>query len=113
MAVNTNNTKPGCVPTPLGPRLVLIRSPTRPPRRVVQFASMDPYLQGHLELGRSLGVPRGLVGGSLNVHRHGKDRRVDRARLGQQAVLKARVDLVQAHQSVHGVVWISHPPVQD
>lgn len=66
-----------------------------------------------MELGGPLGVPGGLVGGSLNVHRHGEDWSVDRTGLGQQAVLEARVDLVQTHQSVHRVVWICHPPVQD
>ena len=71
------------------------------------------YLEGYLELGGSLGVPGGLVGGSLDVHRHGEDRSMHRAGLGQQAVLKARVDLIQTHQSVHGVVWIGHSPVQD
>lgn len=71
------------------------------------------YLECYLELGASLGVPGGLVGGSLNLHRHGEDGSVHRTGLGQQAVLEARVDLVQTHQSIHGVVWISHPPVQD
>lgn len=71
------------------------------------------YLQGYLQLGGSLGVPGGLVGGSLDVHRHGEDGCVHRAGLGQQAVLEARVDLIQTHQGVHGVVWIRHPPIQD
>lgn len=71
-----------------------------------------PNLQGHLQLGRPLGVPAGLVCGSLDLYRHGEDRRVDRTRLTQQAVLKARMDLVQTHQSVHGMVRVSHPPVQ-
>jgi len=71
------------------------------------------YLEGHLELGGPLGVAGGPVAGPLNLHRHGEDRRVHRAGLGQQAVLEARVDLVEAHQGVHGVVGIRHPPVQD
>lgn len=71
------------------------------------------YLQGYLELGGSLGVSGGLVGGSLNLHRHGEDWSVDWTGLGQQTVLKAWVNLVETHQSVHGVVWIRHSPVQD
>lgn len=71
------------------------------------------YLESYLELGGSLRVPGGLIGGSLDVHRHGEDRSVHWAGLGQQAVLEARVDLIQTHQSIHGVVWIHHPPVQD
>ena len=70
-------------------------------------------LEGYLQLGCSLGVPGGLVGGSLDVHRHGEDWSVYWARLRQQAVLKTRVDLIQTHQSIHGVVWIRHSPVQD
>ncbi len=71
------------------------------------------YLEGYLELGSSLRVPGGLVGGSLDVHGHGEDRSMHWAGLGQQAVLKTRVDLIQTHESVHGVIWIRHPPVQN
>lgn len=71
------------------------------------------YLEGHLELGRPLGVAGGLVGGPLDVHRHGEDRGVHWAGLREQAVLQARVDLVETHESVHGVVRIRHLPVQD
>lgn len=78
----------------------------------MQLFELCWYLEGYLELGGSLGVPRGLVCGSLDFHRHGEDWSVHWAGLGQQAVLKARVDLVQTHQSIHGMVWIGHPPVQ-
>lgn len=71
------------------------------------------YLEGHLELGGSFRVAGGLVGVSLDVHGHGEDWSVHRARLGQQAVLKARVDLIETHQSVHGMVGIHHPPIQN
>lgn len=74
--------------------------------------SREEHLESHLELGRSFGVAGGLIGGSLDVYGHGEDRSVHRTGLGQEAVLEARVDLIQPHQGVHGVVRIRHPPVQ-
>lgn len=70
------------------------------------------HLERDLQLGSSLGVPRGLVGRSLDLHGHGEDGCVHGAGLGQQAILEPGLDLVQTHQSVHGVVGIRHPPVQ-
>lgn len=90
-------------------------SATHIPQTSVTFMTIFEYhwyLEGYLELGSSLGVPCGLVGCSLDFHRHGEDWSMYWAGLGEQAVLQAWVDLVQTHQSVHGVVWISHPPVR-
>jgi len=71
------------------------------------------YLEGDLELCCSLGVPSGLIGGSLDLDRHGEDWSVDGARLGQQAVLQPRPDLVQAHQGVHWLVGVYGFTIQD
>lgn len=40
---------------------------------VVVDALFDEYLEGYLKLGGSLRVPGGLIGGSLDLHRHGED----------------------------------------
>ncbi|TNN40919.1 hypothetical protein EYF80_048911 [Liparis tanakae] len=68
---------------------------------------------GDVELGRLLGGPGCFVDGSVQVHRHGEDRSVNRARLGQQAVLQPRPDLVQPHQGVHWLVGVDGFTVQD
>lgn len=78
-----------------------------------EVAKKVKYLESYLELGGSLWVPGGLIGVSLDVHGHGEDGSVHRARLGQQAVLEAWVDLIETHQSVHGMVGIHHPPIQN
>lgn len=71
------------------------------------------HLDGHVQLGRLLGGARGLVHAAVQVHGHGEDRGVDRAGLGQQAVLQPRPDLVEPHQGVHGLVGVYGFAVQD
>ncbi len=64
------------------------------------------YLDSDMELGGLLGGSGGFVNGSVQIHRHGEDRSVNRARLGQQAILQPRPDLVQPHQGIHWLVGV-------
>lgn len=71
------------------------------------------YLDGDVQLGRLLGGSRRFVNGAVQIHGHGEDWGVNRARLGQQAILQPWSDLVQPHQSVHWLVGVYGFTVQD
>lgn len=80
----------------------IIHAPHSSPR----FLHLPSYLDGDVELGGLLGGSGRFVNGSVQIHRHGEDRGVNWARLGQQAILQPRSDLVQPHQGVHWLVGV-------
>lgn len=75
--------------------------------------SLHSYLNGDVQLGRLLGGSRSFVNGPIQIHGHGEDWGVNRARLGQQAILQPWSDLVQPHQSIHWLVGVYGFTVQD
>lgn len=76
-------------------------------------SGLNFYLHSYVQLGGFLGRARSFINGSVQIYRHGEDWSVNRARLGQQAVLQPRPDLVQPHQSVHGLVGVDGFTVED
>lgn len=64
------------------------------------------YLDSNMELGGLLGGARRFVDAPIQVHGHGEDGGVDRARLGEEAILQTWTDLVQPHQGIHWLVGV-------
>lgn len=61
------------------------------------------HLYGYVQLGGALGGTGRLEGLAVHLHGHREDRDVDRAGLREQLVLETRLQLVEPHQSVHGL----------
>lgn len=77
------------------------------------YIQSTTHLDGDVELGGLLGGSGRFVNGSVQIHGHGEDGGVNGSRLGQQAVLQARSDLVQPHQGIHWLVGVYGFTVQD
>lgn len=63
----------------------------------------NAHLHCYMEFGGAFRGTRCFKGLAVNFHRHGEDRHMDRPSLRNELILEPRLQLVQPHQSIHGL----------